>query len=168
MRAAARASKRRRTTIATDILAEYVQDLPAELFNNIFEYVLETETPKAVVIDELYRPPRQLQVNSGSRQEIAAKYYSNIIFIMTEETRDIFQHWFQSLALSHFEQTARVHAYKPPSKSLGTAGNNSDCATVLRLGRAVLRQVQLWFRMYKGADWDMKLPKLSASDCLPG
>ena len=167
MQAAARAAKRRRNaSIPTEILAEFVQGLPAELFNYILEYTLELDTPKALVIDEFYRPPKQLQINSGSRQEIAAKYYSDTVFVITEETRDTFKHWLQSLALSHFEQITRVHTFKPPSESI--LGKNDDCTRMLARSEITFLETLVWFGHNQVVSRDIQLPKQTISYYPPG
>lgn len=166
VRAAARAAKRlRNTSIPTDVLAAFVQNMPAELFNNILEYTLELDTPKALVIDEIYRPPKQLQINSEGRQEIAAKYYSNTIFVHTEETRDIFEKWLKSLPASHFEQIARVHTFRPPSDPI--LGKNDDCIEVLSRSEITLWEIMIW-SLQKGVIRDLKLPKHTVSYYPPG
>lgn len=150
----------------TDTLVKFVQGLPAELFNNILEYTLELDTPKAVVIDEFYRPPNQLQINSGSRSETAAKFYANTIFVVTEETRDIFEKWLKSLAAAHFEQIARVHTFKPPSESI--LGRNDDCSRALLRSEITLWQTLVWFGQDGRARRDLQLPKLTVSYYPPG
>lgn len=66
-------------TMAQRTLAEFVQDLPAELYNEILDLTLAVDTD-AVTLDNNYKPPVQLQIDRFSRKVNARRYYRNTIF----------------------------------------------------------------------------------------
>lgn len=95
-------------------LAELVQDLPAELYNNILEYTLTTDEDE-VTIDKSeyfgisrnvkvanrladYQPPKQLQINRATRTAVMKMYYSSTRFLWPQAVRLVWhQSWLDSL-----------------------------------------------------------------------
>lgn len=67
------------TTMAQRTLAEFVQDLPPELYIEILDYTLAIATDP-VTLDNTYKPPVQLQIDRFSRKVNARRYYRNTIF----------------------------------------------------------------------------------------
>ena len=63
-----------------DELAERLQSLPQELFDQIYDEVFTAAAGTEVHIDGRYQPPVQLRVTHASREQFAKSYYGTITF----------------------------------------------------------------------------------------
>ena len=61
-------------------LAQHVRKLPQEIWNQIYDHVF-TAGPDIVYVDNTYRPPHLLQVNSESRKRFQHSYYNKTTFL---------------------------------------------------------------------------------------
>ena len=81
-----------------DKLSQRVQDLPPELFNQIYTETFQTDLQECS-IDDSYKPPQLLQVNQASRSLFAQSYYGRTTFIF--DKRAICYRWTKSLPDEH-------------------------------------------------------------------
>lgn len=78
----------------TGRLVARVQNLPPELFDEIYALTF-TSTSDTVIITKEYSPPKQLQVDHASRKLFAEHYYARTKFTATD--MDVVVHWLRSL-----------------------------------------------------------------------
>lgn len=105
------------TMACTDQLVSLLQGLPAELFNEIFEYTF-TPTTSQVAITTAYRPPLELQISTLSREKFARRYYGSTKFIAGDMT--VLVHWLRHLRVKHIERLADVrYLVAPPHARTG-------------------------------------------------
>jgi hypothetical protein len=81
-----------------DRLAHFVQDLPQELFDEIFD-LATTITSTTINITEAYLPPKSLQIDIRSRGRLAKVYYETNTFAITDAA--VCLQWLESLAPEH-------------------------------------------------------------------
>lgn len=80
-------------------LAEAVQALPAELYDEIYRLMFTAPFDLIVNIDSMYKPPVELHVNSNSRKQFVKSYYGgNTIFYLP---KDLVPKWSRSLTRHH-------------------------------------------------------------------
>lgn len=87
-----------------DELAQRVQNLPPELFNNVYELVF-TANPATIEITDEYQPPHLLRVSKHSRKMFARSYYGKgTVFLVQGKRRNkLMKRWTASVSQSrHF------------------------------------------------------------------
>ncbi|KAF7196717.1 hypothetical protein HII31_02087 [Pseudocercospora fuligena] len=99
------------STVPND-LATLVQDLPKELFDEIFELVTQVESDEVITITKAYRHPTALQISSAIRCEKAKIYYTTNKFTAASALRrdtgkDVCK-WAYSLPEGHREMICEI------------------------------------------------------------
>lgn len=130
-------------------LARRVQNLPPELFLQIYEKVFTAQTVSRH-IDKRYKLPRLLQVNRASRDRFASTYYSNTVFTFKEPKECL--KWLMSLTHQHLSSLREIrclYVYNETTKITRLSW---------RIRRTHLsRKLQHWIRN----DWESALGSLS-------
>ena len=92
-------------------LAELVQNLPPELYNEVYKLTF-TATAVVVQIDRAYKPPSCLQVSRVTRDRFARPYYGPSIFYIH---KTLLAQWTKSLPRRHHSMPheIRVHDDRP-------------------------------------------------------
>ena len=80
-------------------MSRLIQTLPQELFNEIYEHFVSI-IPAEVTINNHYRPPNELRVDSIARASYASVYYSSTMF--TSDDIGCLVAWLASLQPDHF------------------------------------------------------------------
>jgi hypothetical protein len=105
-----------------DRLAHLVQNLSQELFDQILDFTLFCSPAKvtsAVIVDDKYRPPSFLQVDSASRKILARLYYTNAVFSFAR-LRALWK-WANSLPSEHSRCIKTLHYdFRSASRSADT------------------------------------------------
>lgn len=81
-----------------------LQNLPAELYNTIYDLTFTLNAPKTLtVVDSGYKPPSILQVNRHFRTKLACTYYDEFVFAFRPFGPDhrYFDQWLSSLSVQH-------------------------------------------------------------------
>ena len=94
-------------------LMQRVQDLPPELFNQIYAHVFAVRcnndtrqfpnTAKSVFITEAYKHPSILQVSRAHRETVAEHYFANGMFVFTSVR--VFRKFFTTLDTAFMKLT---------------------------------------------------------------
>ena len=105
-------------------LAEFVQGLPAKLYNKILEYTLTIDEDE-VVIDENWKPPVQLQINRATRAEVAEKFYRDTEFVDRDRFGNILPLFFERLSQEHASKITKARTGVFPVFEKGTP--RGDC-----------------------------------------
>lgn len=82
-------------------LAADVQNLPKELYDEIYDLVFTARSTEQVTrIDASYRPPAMLPVSRTTRQKFAASYYRSAKGFELQRM-DLLRKWLKNLAVEH-------------------------------------------------------------------
>ena len=82
-------------------LKELVQALPAELYDEIYNFIFTADDGNKIYINKSYKPPATLQVSRVTRKFFAESYYFHSIFIIPRDLREEGASWLESLTASH-------------------------------------------------------------------
>lgn len=95
-------------------LNKMIQDLPQELQDHVFDFVVRT-MPAVVKINSAYRPPAQMGINQSTRKKFAKLYYEQTTFVFAEQTWGLaggrhvsFWTWVMSLPREHALTIKRI------------------------------------------------------------
>ena len=86
-------------------LHERIQDLPPELFTEIYHLVFAFNVSR-VTIDHNYRPPAQLQVSAETWYQYADAFYGKTVFEFKQPS--IFYKWVRGLSKAHLEMVGGI------------------------------------------------------------
>lgn len=128
-------------------LAQSIQALPPELFDLIYDYTFTIDIP-IQTIDENYRPPARLQVDTISRAAFAKSYYATTFHIKPGNHDILGTKWLSSLPSSHIQLIHRIVVPK-----LFAYGKSCDCF-VPDHAQAVLADYRIrdWITYLKSTD----------------
>lgn len=86
-------------------LAQRLQGLPQELFDNIHDLVFTVTTSNRVDINRTFHLPAQSRVSKATRKHFIDSYYRNSTFVFTE---NIAYWWGLRLGKASFEKISRI------------------------------------------------------------
>ncbi|KAK4494797.1 hypothetical protein PRZ48_014153 [Zasmidium cellare] len=138
-----------------------VQNLPTELFDEIFALVFTLDEEPSTTLTKDYKPPARLQVDRASRADFATTYYSNTIFDLPPARHDdeTFGRFLKSLPAAHRVLIRNIH-----TTSYGHDSNDAyrRCGHIHRLGGdfdTVNRHFRRDFLRWKGRCLNTTLKK---------
>lgn len=139
--------------MASQTLRAHIQNLPQELFDDIYELVF-TPTSTIVDINRDYRPPVQLQVSKASRESFADRYYGNTTFTLHSELE---HRWGSSLTSKHF-QIVRFMQCTLNSDEVAKVSASATDKELMQLAKVsslvcfvFAHDYRIWDRFYVGA-----------------
>lgn len=92
----------------TNRLPQLMKKLPQELFDNIYDLVFTPVIGARVNVVAGFRLPPQLSVSKAHRQQFAASYFRETIFVFTE---GVYYDWITSLATANFDEITHIEIH---------------------------------------------------------
>lgn len=126
-------------------LAELVQDLPAELYNNILDYTLAIDEDTAVITKD-WKPPVQLQIDRATRAEVTEKFYRDTVFTYRDSgfNNHIPSLFFGVLCEKHASMITKFRVPGYPMYEKGTPRGDYFIGIQLEPGRYPDVRRQIW------------------------
>lgn len=124
-------------------LAELVQDLPAELYNNVLEYTLTIDEDE-VVIDKNWKPHARLQINRATRAHVAKKFYQDTEFTDWDEVGSLLPLFFGTLSEEHASMITKIRLGDCVLFEQGTGRGDYLIELFTQLGRESDARRELW------------------------
>jgi hypothetical protein len=95
------------SSLSKETLKTRLENLPQELYDEIFDYTF-TPDGSAITVGTKYKPPSTLHVNQKTREKVAIRYYSSTKFTFDKEEA-VLGKWLRCLQGAHRDIIGLIH-----------------------------------------------------------